>query len=178
MNYEPVLTALIRVFFKSQPLIWMSSLILWNYVSVKMCVPTKTCLIYNNDTTWFTGILRQLHQARHDAYTSGDNVLNKQAINTLTKVKKKKTFNRPCIRVERTKSHHQLQDGNLAMKSFERVMLDYLKDITGPLLDPLTFAHWLSNLPLHKQTFLEVCRQHHGHWPYPGWWWISLQRRV
>ncbi len=30
---------------------------------------------------------------------------------------------------------------SVAMKSFERLVLTYLKDTTGPLLDPLHFAH-------------------------------------
>ncbi len=30
---------------------------------------------------------------------------------------------------------------SVAMKSFERLVLAYLKDITGPLLDPLQFAY-------------------------------------
>ncbi len=31
---------------------------------------------------------------------------------------------------------------SVAMKSFERLVLAYLKDTTGPLLDPLQFAYW------------------------------------
>ena len=30
---------------------------------------------------------------------------------------------------------------SVVMKSFERLVLNYLKDITGPLLDPLQFAY-------------------------------------
>ncbi|KAL0181926.1 hypothetical protein M9458_021301, partial [Cirrhinus mrigala] len=30
---------------------------------------------------------------------------------------------------------------SVVMKSFERLVLTYLKDITGPLLDPLQFAY-------------------------------------
>ncbi|KAL0199177.1 hypothetical protein M9458_007717, partial [Cirrhinus mrigala] len=44
-----------------------------------MCIPTKTYLTYNNDKPWFTAKLRQLRQAKEDAYTYGDKVLYKQA---------------------------------------------------------------------------------------------------
>ncbi len=33
-----------------------------------MCIPTRTHLTYNNDKPWFTAKLRQLHQAKEDAY--------------------------------------------------------------------------------------------------------------
>ncbi|KAI7814255.1 hypothetical protein IRJ41_010952 [Triplophysa rosa] len=50
-----------------------------------MCIPTRTRLTYNNDKPWFTMKLRQLRQAKEDAYRSGDKVLYNQAKNTLTK---------------------------------------------------------------------------------------------
>ncbi len=31
---------------------------------------------------------------------------------------------------------------SVVMKSFGKLFLAYLKDITGPLLDPLQFAYW------------------------------------
>ncbi len=50
-----------------------------------MCIPTRTCLTYNNDKPWFTAKLRQLRQAKEDAYRMGDKVLYKQAKYTLEK---------------------------------------------------------------------------------------------
>ncbi len=48
-----------------------------------MCIPTRTCLTYNNDKPWFTAKLRQLRQAKEDAYKKGDKVLYKQTKYTL-----------------------------------------------------------------------------------------------
>uniref|UniRef100_A0A8C9W7S9 Reverse transcriptase domain-containing protein n=1 Tax=Scleropages formosus TaxID=113540 RepID=A0A8C9W7S9_SCLFO len=58
-----------------------------SYVSFceDMCIPTRTRLTYNNDKPWFTAKLRQLRQAKEDAYKNGDRVLYKQAKNTLAK---------------------------------------------------------------------------------------------
>ncbi len=50
-----------------------------------MCIPTRTRLTYNNDKPWFTAKLRQLRQAKEDAYRMGDKVLYKQAKYTLEK---------------------------------------------------------------------------------------------
>ncbi len=50
-----------------------------------MCIPTRTLLTYNNDKPWFTAKLRQLRQAKEDAYRKGDKVLYKQAKYTLEK---------------------------------------------------------------------------------------------
>ncbi len=50
-----------------------------------MCIPTRTRLTYNNDKPWFTAELRQLRQAKEDAYRNGDRVLYKQAKYTLEK---------------------------------------------------------------------------------------------
>ncbi len=44
-----------------------------------VCIQTRTHLTYNNDKPWFTAKLRQLRQAKVDAYRKGDRVLNKQA---------------------------------------------------------------------------------------------------
>ncbi len=54
---------------------------LWRYV----IFPTKTHLTYNNNKPWFTAKLRQLRQAKEDAYRKGDKVLYKQAKYTLEK---------------------------------------------------------------------------------------------
>ncbi len=48
-----------------------------------MCIHTKTHLTYNNDKPWSTAKLRQLRQAKEDAYRKGDNILYKQAKYTL-----------------------------------------------------------------------------------------------
>ncbi len=50
-----------------------------------MCIPTSTHLTHNNDKPWFTAKLRQLCQAKEDAYRKGDKVLYKQAKYTLEK---------------------------------------------------------------------------------------------
>ncbi len=52
---------------------------LWGYVH------TRTHLTYNNDKPWFTAKLRQLCQAKEDAYRKGNKVLYKQAKYTLEK---------------------------------------------------------------------------------------------
>ncbi len=52
---------------------------------MKMCIPTRTYLTYNNDKPWFTEKLRQLHQAKEDAYRNGDRVFYKQVKCTLEK---------------------------------------------------------------------------------------------
>ncbi len=49
-----------------------------------MCIPTRTFLSFNNDKPWFTGKLKQLRQAKEDAYRSGDKILYNQARNILT----------------------------------------------------------------------------------------------
>ncbi len=50
-----------------------------------MCIHTKTHLTYNNDKPWSTVKLRQLRQAKEDAYRKGDKILYKQAKYTLEK---------------------------------------------------------------------------------------------
>ncbi len=67
--------------------IWTSSQRLLHLMSVSedMCIPTRTRLTYNNDKPWFTAKLRQLHQAKEDAFPKGDIVLHKQAKYTLEK---------------------------------------------------------------------------------------------
>ncbi len=46
-----------------------------------MCVWTKTCT-YNTNNPWFTEKLRQLRQAKEEAYRSRDRILYNQARNT------------------------------------------------------------------------------------------------
>ncbi len=66
-----------------------------------MCIPTRTRLTYNNDKmTLFTAKLRQLRQAKEDAYRKGDKVLYKQAKYTLEKeirVAKSNCYNKLMI---------------------------------------------------------------------------------
>ncbi|KAI2667828.1 putative RNA-directed DNA polymerase from transposon BS [Labeo rohita] len=50
-----------------------------------MCVPTRTYLSFNNDKPWFSAKLKQLRQAKEDAYRSGDKALYKQAKYTLNR---------------------------------------------------------------------------------------------
>ncbi len=58
-----------------------------SYISVceDMCVPTRTYLTFNNDKPWFSTKLKQLCQAKEDAYTSGDKAFYKQAKYTLNR---------------------------------------------------------------------------------------------
>ncbi len=168
-----------------------------------MCIPSRIFLSFNNDKPWFTGKLKQLHQAKEDAYRSGDKILYNQMRNRLTKeirvtknnhsekLKKKilsanelpsvwtglrnitKYKTPPPQSVENQKSQCILltilltfraasnapssfpspkSPKSLAlmtrdtltfvvMKSLERLVLAYLKDITRPLLNPLQFAY-------------------------------------
>ncbi|KAL0186728.1 hypothetical protein M9458_018398, partial [Cirrhinus mrigala] len=50
-----------------------------------ICIPSRTYLTYNNDKPWFTKKLKQLRQAKEDAYRNGGRVLYNQARNTLNK---------------------------------------------------------------------------------------------
>ena len=52
---------------------------------MKTVCANKTNCTYNNNKPWFTARIRQLHQAKEDAYRSGDRALYKQARNSLTK---------------------------------------------------------------------------------------------
>ncbi|KAL0150482.1 hypothetical protein M9458_054299 [Cirrhinus mrigala] len=156
-----------------------------------MCIPTRTYLTYNNDKPWFTAKLRQLRQAKEDAYRYGDKVLYKQisedeVLQVFRKNKRRKApgpdgvtptclktcadqlapifsqiFNRSLelcevpscfkrstiIPVPKKPKITGLNDyrpvalTSVVMKSFEKLVLAYLKDITGPLLDPLQFAY-------------------------------------
>ncbi len=65
-----------------------------------MCISTRTHLTYNNDKPWFTAKLKQLRQAKEDAYRKGDQVWYKQAKYTLekeTRVAKSNYSNKPRI---------------------------------------------------------------------------------
>ncbi|KAL0153228.1 hypothetical protein M9458_051469, partial [Cirrhinus mrigala] len=50
-----------------------------------ICILSRTYLTYNNDKPWFPKKLKQLRQAKEDAYRNGDRVLYNQARNTLNK---------------------------------------------------------------------------------------------
>ncbi len=50
-----------------------------------MCIPTRTHLTYNNEKPWFTAKLRQLRQAKDNAFRKRDIVLYIQAKYTLEK---------------------------------------------------------------------------------------------
>ncbi len=50
-----------------------------------MCIPTRIFLSFNNDKPWFTGKLKQLRQAKENAYRSGDKILYNQRRNRPTK---------------------------------------------------------------------------------------------
>ncbi len=61
--------------------------IVTSYISFfeDMCIPTRTRLTHSNDKSWFTAKLRQLRQAKEDAYRKWGIVLYKQAKYTLEK---------------------------------------------------------------------------------------------
>ncbi len=61
--------------------------IITSYISFceDKCIPTRTCLSYNNDKPWFTAKLRQLRQAKEGAYRKGGILLYKQGKYTLEK---------------------------------------------------------------------------------------------
>lgn len=44
-----------------------------------MCVPTKTYCIFKNNKPWFTAKLKQLREAKEEAFMSGDRILYNQA---------------------------------------------------------------------------------------------------
>ncbi len=52
---------------------------------LNLCVPTRTFLTFNNDKPWFSTKLKQLRQAKEDAYRSGDKALYKQVKYTLNR---------------------------------------------------------------------------------------------
>ncbi|KAK3513823.1 hypothetical protein QTP70_028860, partial [Hemibagrus guttatus] len=124
-----------------------------------MCIPTRTYLSFNNDKPWFTAKLRHLHQAKEDAFRNGDRVSYNQARSTLNK--EIRIFNRSlelcevpaCFKrstiipipkkpkITGLNDYRPIALTSVVMKSFERLVLAYLKNITGPLLDPLQFAY-------------------------------------
>ena len=80
-----VFIALIGVFLRLPPQTCRNWLIPWHHTSVfvRTCVPTETFCTYNNNKPWFSGKLRQLRQAKEEAYRSGDRVLYNRTRNTL-----------------------------------------------------------------------------------------------
>ncbi len=96
-----------------------------SYISVceDICIPTRTFLSFNNDKPWFTGKLKQLRQAKEDAYRSGDKILYNQVRNRLTKeirvakknysekLKKELSANQHFgISMDWSEEHHHVQD--------------------------------------------------------------------
>ncbi len=87
-----------------------------------ICIPTRTFLSFNNDKPWFTGKLKQLRQAKEDAYRSGDKILYNQTRNRLTKEirvaknnyseKLKNNFQqkRSGVSMDWSEEHHHVQD--------------------------------------------------------------------
>ncbi len=111
-----VLTSLIGLFLKLRPTIFIYQF-LWGCVHV-----SRTFLSFNNDKPWFTGKLKQLHQAKEDAYRSGDQILYNQARNRLTmeirmaktnyseKLKTRTFSQRSGVSMDWSEEHHQVQD--------------------------------------------------------------------
>ncbi len=56
-------------------------------------------------------------------------------------LKKTSWYRRRYSRPLRVNDYRPVALKSVAMKSFERLVLAYLKDITGPSLDPLQFAY-------------------------------------
>ncbi|KAL0150724.1 hypothetical protein M9458_053947 [Cirrhinus mrigala] len=143
-----------------------------------MCIPTRTYLTYNNDKPWFTAKLRQLCQAKEDAYSDVSSVWKGLKVITNYKTPSPSTvenqqladdLNEFYCRFEKTpltppttllsptpalqisedekpkitglNDYRPVALTSVVMKSFEKLVLAYLKDITGPLLDPLQFAY-------------------------------------
>ncbi len=85
-----------------------------------ICVPTRTYLTFNNDKPLFSTKLKQLRQAKEDAYRSGNKALYKQIKYTLNREIRVAKTNYPgklkktafkwwlYVSVERPESHHQL----------------------------------------------------------------------
>ncbi|KAI2652653.1 RNA-directed DNA polymerase from mobile element jockey [Labeo rohita] len=71
-----------------------------------MCLPTRIYLTFNNDKPWFSAKLKQLRQAKEDAYRSGDKALYKQAKYTLNREIRPST---PCPSIPPTVSQPALK---------------------------------------------------------------------
>ncbi len=85
-----------------------------------MYIPTRTHLTYNNNKPWFTAKLRQLRQAKNDAYRKGDKCcINRPNTHWKRRSEWKRgiimqtlriKFQWFCFSVEKSERHHQLQD--------------------------------------------------------------------
>ncbi|KAK3561055.1 hypothetical protein QTP86_026387, partial [Hemibagrus guttatus] len=82
-------------------------------------IPTCTRVSYNNDKPWFTAKLRRLSLLQDLSHVP---VPKKTKITGLN-------------------DYRPVALTSVVMKSFECLVLSYLKDITDPLLDPLQFAY-------------------------------------
>ncbi len=102
-----------------------------------MCIPTRTRLTYNSDKPWFTAKLRQLRQAKEDAYSKGDKVLYKQAKYTLEReIRVAKRYYSDKLRIQ-----FSSRDSASVWKG--------MKDITSYKTPPPPPALWRTN---NRQT--------------------------
>ncbi len=92
---------------------------------------------FNNDKPWFTGKLKQLRQAKEYAYPIFRQIFNRSLeLCDVTCCLKRSTV----ITVPKPSKNTGLNDYRpvalTSVKSLQRLVLVYLEDITGPLLDP------------------------------------------
>ncbi|KAK3529058.1 hypothetical protein QTP70_014852, partial [Hemibagrus guttatus] len=132
-------------------------------------IPTCTRVSYNNDKPWFTAKLRRLRSEKEAAFRSGDKGNYKEAkyrfseehcatqlspvftdiFNTsLETCHVPACFKTSAIvpvpkktKITGLNDYRPIALTSVVMKSFQRLVLSYLKDITDPLLNPLQFAY-------------------------------------
>ncbi|KAI3372758.1 hypothetical protein L3Q82_022715, partial [Scortum barcoo] len=123
-----------------------------------MCVPTKTFLTYNNNKPWFSPKLRQLRQAKEEAYRSGDRILYNQTRNTLTKkirVRSKRSY------TEKLKNNFSL-DPNVKLLKFadDTTVISLIRDGDESAyrqeVEQLAFCCGQNNLELNMLKTVEM----------------------
>ncbi len=116
-----------------------------------MCISTRTHLTYNNDKPWFTAKLRQLRQAKEDAYRNGNRVLYKQAKYTLKKE----------IRVAKRNYSGKLR--NQFSSSDSASVWKGLKDITNYKTPSPQHCGESTTGRWSEWVLLQVWKKHHSH---------------
>ncbi|KAK3550909.1 hypothetical protein QTP70_008072 [Hemibagrus guttatus] len=124
-----------------------------------MCCPDLEAFFINCKPFYSPREFSSFILAKEDAFRNGDRVLYNQARNTLNK--EIRIFNRSlelcevpaCFKhstiipipkkpkITGLNDYRPVALTSVVMKLFERLVLAYLKNITGPLLDPLQFAY-------------------------------------
>ncbi|KAK3509262.1 hypothetical protein QTP70_027038 [Hemibagrus guttatus] len=116
-------------------------------------IPSCTRVSYNNDKPWFTAKLRWLRSEKEAAFRSGDKGKYKEAKHRFSE-EVRRAKNRACLlqdfshrpspqktKITGLNDYRPVALTSVVMKSFEHLVLSYLKDITDPLLDPLWFTY-------------------------------------